>query len=232
LIKFQRSADRSYVRRGSQETWMTFDLANASDPFQRGFRALGSLNEVRLLPGTKFTLPCEGNQESVTYVREGSLVVRQRSHKGECLRPGTYQRAKSHRLMTARVTDDSPSQGAHLFVSSLTVHEEEGEPSSELRHYPFADRRGTLKLIASPDGYAASLRLLEDVRIYSSLLDPGHHVIHELRPGRGAWLHVVAGRVRLVDQSLEGGDGASLDEELAVSFTAEETSEILLFDLA
>jgi hypothetical protein len=232
MIKFQKSADRSYVRRGSQETWQTFDPGNTADPFHRGFRALGLLNEVRLPPGTKFTVPSEGNQESVTYVREGSLVVRQRPRKEEYLRPGTYQRAKSHRLITARVSADSPSEGAHLFVISLTVRGDEGEPTSERRLYPFADRRGNLRLIASPDGGGASLRLMEDVRIYSSVLDPGHHVIHELSPGRGAWLHVVAGRVRLIDQSLEAGDGASLAEELAVSFTAEEISEILLFDLA
>src|SRR6185503_4191995 len=98
--------------------------------------------------------------------------------------------------------------------------------------YPFSDRRGNLRLIASPAGSDASLRLRQDVRIYSSVLDPGCHVVHEVSPGRGVWLHVVAGRVRFFDQSLATGDGASLDDESALSFTAQEASEILLFDLA
>jgi redox-sensitive bicupin YhaK (pirin superfamily) len=114
----------------------------------------------------------------------------------------------------------------------MTPHRKEEEPSFERKHYPFSDRRGNLRLIASPDGSAASLRLQQDVRIYSSVLDPGRHMVHELRPGRGGWLQVVAGRVLLVDQSLEAGDGASLDDEPAVSFTAQVASEILLFDLA
>ena len=134
--------------------------------------------------------------------------------------------------MITGVSDKSPSQKAHLFVSSMSPHQKQAEPSSERKYYPYADRHGKLRLIASPDGSAASLRLQKDVRIYSSVLDPGHHVVHALNPGRGAWLHVVAGGIRLIDHSLEAGDGASLDDELAVSFTAREASEILLFDLA
>jgi redox-sensitive bicupin YhaK (pirin superfamily) len=212
--------------------WMTFDRGNVADPFHRGFRALDLLNEVKLPPGTKFKLQSDGNHESVTYVREGGLVVRHKPRRDVFLGSGYCHLTNSHRLMITGASDKVPFQGAHLFVSSMTPHRKEGEPFSERKHYPFADRRGNLRLIASPDGSADSLRLQKDVRIYSSVLDPGHHVVHELSPGRGAWLHVVAGRVRLIDQSLVAGDGVSLDDEFAVSFTAQEASEILLFDLA
>jgi hypothetical protein len=232
MIKLQRSAERRYVKSGSQEMWMTFDQGNVADPFQRGFRALDVLNEVKLLPGTEFKLQSDGDHESVTYVREGRLAVRHKPRRDEFLLPGYYQRANSHRWMITDAPDESPFQGAHLFVSSLTSYRKSGESSCERKHYPFSDRRGNLRLIASPDGCDASLRLRQDVRIYSSVLDPGHHLVHELSPGRGVWLHVVAGRVRLFDQSLETGDGASLDDESALSFTAQEASEILLFDLA
>jgi redox-sensitive bicupin YhaK (pirin superfamily) len=232
MIKLQRSTARRYVRSGSQETWMTFDPANGADPFHRGFRTLDVLNEVKLLPGAEFRLQSDGNHESVTYVREGRLVARQRPRRDEVLGPGYYQRANSQHLMAAGASDTSPFQSSHLFVSSMTPHRQEREPSCERRHHPFADRHGILRLIASPEGCAASLRLQQDVRIYSSVLDPGHHVVHELSPGRGGWLHVIAGRIRLINQCLEAGDGASLDDELAVSFTAQEASEILLFDLA
>lgn len=33
--------------------------------------------------------------------------------------------------------------------------------------------------------------------MYSALLDPGQHVIHELLPGRIAWLHLVQGEVQV-----------------------------------
>jgi len=211
---------------------MSFDQGNVEAPFNRGFRALDLLNEVRLLPGTNLDLEPQGNRENVTFVREGSLVVHHRPRKDEFLGPGFWQRADSHRVTETGDTFESELQGAQIFMSSLTPDRPGGKPACERKHYPYSDRRGSLRLIASPDGSQASLRLQEDVRIYSSVLDRGRHVVHELRPGRGGWLHVVAGRILLVDQVLEAGDGASLDDELAVSFTAQEASEILLFDLA
>jgi len=211
---------------------MTFDPGNAADPFSRGFRALHELNEVKLLPGTEFKLRADGNHESVTYVREGSLSTRQRPSKDEVLGPGYYQRANSQRLMITAGAQESPFRGAHLFVSSMTPDGKDGETSCERKHHTFSDRRGSLRLIASPKGGTSSLRLRRDVCIYSSVLDPGHHLVHELDPGRGVWLHVIEGRIQLLDECLSSGDGASMDGEPAVSFTALEPSEILLFDLA
>jgi len=232
MINLQRSADRRYIKTGSQEMWMSFDQENVQDPFHRGFRALGLLNEVRLSPGAEFKQPSDGDQESVTYVREGSLVVRHKPRRDEFIGPGCCQRAGTRRSPAHGAQVGSPSGGAHLFVSSMTSNPQEAEFAFERKHYSFSDRRGILRLIASREGRAASLRLQHDVRIYSSLLDPGHHVVHELSVGRGAWLHVVAGRVQLVDHTLQAGDGASVDNELALSFTALDPSEILLFDLA
>jgi len=211
---------------------MSFDERNSANPFHRGFRALGSLNEVRLFPGTEFTLPSEGVRESVTYVREGGLVVRHQPRREEFLGPGSCQRATARRLSVSGASGKSPFQGAHIFVSSMTSHWKNGASSCEYKHYPFADRRGALRLIASPEPCGTSLRLHQDVRIYSAVLDPGHHVIHELSPGRGGWLHVVSGNIGLIDQHLKTGDAVSIDEESAVSFTAQEASEVLLFDLA
>jgi|SRR5579862_2051855 len=232
MIRCKKANDRRHVRGDSQEMWMSFDAENGSNPSYRGFRGLGSLNEIRLHPGTELTLPSKGIHESVTYVREGGLVVHERPRREEFLVPGSCQRTSTRRLRFAGGSGNSPFQGAHIFVSSMTPRRVKGASPLEHKHYPFSERRGHLRLIASPDPCAASLRLDEDVCIYSSILDPGHHLVHELGPGRGGWLHVVTGRVLLIDQILRAGDGVSLEDESAVSFTAQEASEILLFDLA
>ena len=67
--------------------------------------------------------------------------------------------------------------------------------------------------------------------MYSAMLDPGQHVVHELSPGRSAWLHLVQGEVTLGDDVLTTGDGAGVTAERAVSLTAREETEILLLDL-
>lgn len=228
MITYRKSTERRYVRSGSRELWMTFDPENASDPYRHGFRALDVLNEVRLRPGADLRLPGEPDRETFTYVREGLLAALVGRRRDDVIGPGTCQVG----ITRLKKPGSSAPATAQLFVSTLSRDLTPSTISPERRYYPFADRRGRLRLIASPEGRDASLRLLEDVRIYSVLLDPGHHVVHELQAGRGAWLHVVAGKVRLADQPLEAGDGAALEGEPGISFTAQESSEVLLFDLA
>lgn len=232
MISLQRSADRRYVRDGAMRMWQTFYPANPAHSSQQGFRSLESLNEVSLPLGTGFKLDLDGDHQVVTYVREGGLQVQDTPQGDELLGPGWYQCANSHPWTVARVPRGSRSRSTRLFICSIRVHPPEPERSCEYHYVPFAHRNGHLRLIASPSGEPSSLHLQMNIRMYSSLFEKGQHVVHELREGRGAWLHVVAGRVQVLAQTLEAGDGASFEDEAALSFSAQEASEVLLFDLA
>jgi redox-sensitive bicupin YhaK (pirin superfamily) len=76
-----------------------------------------------------------------------------------------------------------------------------------------------------------SLQILQDAVIYSSILDPGHHLVHELLPGRTAWLHIVFGEATLNEIVLTQGDGVGVMIEPSVSLTVQKSAEILLVDL-
>ena len=105
------------------------------------------------------------------------------------------------------------------------------EPGYEQKRFSAAERRAGLCVVASPDARRGSLRIHQDALIYSAMLDPGQHVVHELSPGRRAWLHLVQGEAVLGDIVLTTGDGAGFAAERAVSLTAQEETEILLIDL-
>ena len=133
----------------------------------------------------------------------------------------------SYHAMNGSLTDT-----AQVFQSCLNPGRiVSGEQQQQKRFYS-AERTGMLRLVASQGGKQASLVLDQNVRVYSAILLPGSHLVHEFEGGRTAWLHVVRGRIRLQEQSLRTGDGAAFVDELAASFTAQEPSEILLFDLA
>ncbi len=95
-------------------------------------------------------------------------------------------------------------------------------------HVAAALRHNVLRIVASPDGRLGSLRIDQDALIYSSVLDPGHHAVHELLPGRSAWLHVICGEAASHDIILNRGDGVGVTTERSVSLTAHENAEILL----
>jgi hypothetical protein len=85
--------------------------------------------------------------------------------------------------------------------------------------------------VASFDGRKGSLRLHQDAVIYSAMLDPGQHLVHELAPTRSAWLHIVHGEATLGPIVLTTGDGAAITADRAVSLTACAQTEVLLLDL-
>jgi redox-sensitive bicupin YhaK (pirin superfamily) len=131
-----------------------------------------------------------------------------------------------HEEMNALRTDF-----AHIFRISLRPTEVGLDSAHEQKRFAVGQRRNLLCVIASPDGRKKSLRILEDALIYSSILEPGHHIVHELSPGRSAWLHVINGEVTLQNTILTEGDGVGVTIEPSVSLTAQENTEILLVDL-
>lgn len=232
MITLRRAEDRRHVHNKGQDTWMTFDPENAADPLRLGFRALESLNEETPLSAMSLHPHPQDDAEVVTYVREGAIVHQQRPGHLKQLVAGEFECARAGGKMRYRVINASFMDPAHVFQSCITPEGSDLDGGTEQKRFPAADREGILRLIASRDGRDGSLRIQQDVQIYSSILLLGSHLIHAIGVGRGAWLHVIKGRLHLREHDLGTGDAAGLNEEVVVSFTAQQASEILLFDLA
>ena len=54
-----------------------------------------------------------------------------------------------------------------------------------------------------------------------------------MKPGRGAWIQLISGKVSVNNSVLSAGDGAALEDEATLQIKGAATlSEFLLFDLA
>jgi hypothetical protein len=169
--------------------------------------------------------------ETVTYVLEGTLTQNDGMGRSDVIHTGEFQHMAAGRRIRYSEKNGSQTDEAHIFRMSLRPSEVEIDLTYEQKLFSVAERRGVLCAVASPDGRKGSLRLHQDTFIYSAILDVGQHVVHELPPGRIAWFHVVRGGTTLGDLSLATGDGVSVVGEPAISFTAQEQTEILLLDL-
>jgi redox-sensitive bicupin YhaK (pirin superfamily) len=210
---------------------MTFDPDNAVDPLRRGFHALESLNEEQADPEMGLHPGAGADVDLITYVQEGTLILRDDAGIFGRLDAGEFQRRSGSSKTSFQALNGSLIYTAHVFQSGLKVDTLAGGTLPEQKRFYNAERTGALRLVASQGGKQDSLSLAQDVRVYSSLMLPGSHLIHEFKGGRSAWLHVVRGRILLQEQILVTGDGVALVDEAAASFTAQEPSEILLFDL-
>ena len=231
MINLRRSAERHHDRRRQREVWRTFDPIARSDRPSNRFGPLEGVDESRLPPHANVPRRVGDDAEVITYVREGTIAYVDSTGHAGVIHAGEFQRML--RVSSARYSEANASrtEWAHVFQVRMCDPAPEPEPGREQKRFSAAERRGVLCLVASLDARSGSLRLGQDTKMYSALLDPGQHIVHELAPGHAAWLHVVQGEITLEDLVLATGDGAGITAERAVSLTARESSEILLFDV-
>lgn len=229
MITLRRGDERRQDPEGRQEAWVTFHPQDRTGPLVDGFGVLERLEERRLPPGGALRRHRHREAEVVTYVREGALAYEDSPGHSGVIQAGEFERQTAG--SRHRETNASQTDATHLFRIWLHPWEAGLAPSREQRRFSVAQRHGGLCLVVSPDARKGSLRIHQDVLVYSALLDPGQHVIHELPSGRRAWLHLVEGEATLGELLLTAGDGAGVEAERAVSFTVRERAEVLLLDL-
>jgi redox-sensitive bicupin YhaK (pirin superfamily) len=231
MITLRRANERNHDRRRKREVWHTFHPEDGADGHVEAFGTLEILDEDRLPPGAGIPRHPHRDVEIVTYVREGALAHEDSMGRSGVVHAGEFQRMTAGRGTRHSETNASRTDWAHVFQIWVRPSEAGLEPGHEQKRFSAAERRGGLRVVASPDARKGSLHIHQDALMYSALLDPGQHVVHELSQGRSAWLHLVQGEVTLDDIVLTTSDGVGVTAERAVSLTAREETEVLLLDL-
>ena len=231
MITLRRSTDRLHLQQITQDIWLTFYPDYDQGLVLGEFGALAAFNEMQLPPGRTSALDTGQGSEMITYVYSGTLAQEDSTGNSGVIHSGEFQRMIVGHGVRHKETNPSHTGSTHVFRIALHPSEVGLDSIREQMRFPVAQRHNLLCVIASPDGRKKSLRILQDAVIYSSILDPGHHLVHELLPGRSAWLHVICGEAVMSEIILGEGDGAGITREPSVSVTAQENTEILLVDL-
>lgn len=232
MIRIRRSAERGHFNHGWLDTFHSFSFGDYYDPSHTQFRALRVMNEDRVAPGQGFPMHGHRDMEIVTYVLSGALEHRDSLGNGEVLRPGELQRMSAGKGIRHSEFNPSATEPVHLYQIWLLPGELGLVPSYEQRVVPAAGRDNAWRLVASPNGADGSLSIQTDARLYLANVKGGATEDHTFAAGRHGWLQVLRGEVSLGNQRLVAGDGAAISDEPAVTVSATEPAEVLLFDLA
>lgn len=232
MINIRRSEERGGGDYGWLNTKHTFSFDQFHDPKWMGFRSLRVINEDHVAPAAGFPLHPHRDMEIITYLLSGELEHKDSLGTGSVIRPGDGQRMSAGRGIRHSEMNPSVSESAHLLQIWLMPDKQGHEPSYEQREFPEKEKRGKLRLIASPDGKDGSVTIHQDAKLYVSLLSPGQEVTHELGKGRYAWLQVAKGAVELNGKKLAQGDGVAVSDESKLVIKGTQDAEVLLFDLA
>lgn len=231
MITIRRSEDRGHADHGWLDTHHTFSFADYYDPRHMGFRNLRVINEDRVKPGIGFPTHPHRDMEIISYVLAGELAHRDSMGNGSVIRPGEVQRMSAGTGITHSEFNNSKTDPLHFFQIWILPQREGITPSYEQKLFPDAEKRGVLRLIASPDGENGSVTINQDARLYATLLEEDGEIVHHLPPGHHSWVQVARGKVLVNGYVLEAGDGAAVSDEDLLRLTGKEKSELLLFEL-
>jgi redox-sensitive bicupin YhaK (pirin superfamily) len=231
MITVRKSAERGHFKIDWLDSRHTFSFGEYYDPRFLGFSALRVINEDVVAPGAGFPTHPHRDMEIITYVLEGELEHRDSLGTGAVIRPGEVQRMSAGTGIRHSEFNPSEEKPTKLLQIWLLPDRKGVAPSYEQTAFPDEERRGKLRLVASPDGREGSVTIHQDTRLYATLLAPGTNVKHTLADKRVAWVQVARGDITVNGVALQAGDGAAISKEAVLDIAAQKDAEVLLFDM-
>jgi redox-sensitive bicupin YhaK (pirin superfamily) len=231
MLKTRRAQDRGHADHGWLLSYHTFSFAEYYDPQYVDYGCLRVINEDRVAPGRGFGSHAHRDMEIVTYVLSGELAHQDSMGNGSEIRRGDVQRMTAGTGVEHSEFNASKTEPVHFLQIWLYPSEKGLQPGYEQKRYDDAAKRGRLLLIATPDGREDTLRVHQDVLLWSGIFDEHDSATYTLEPGRRAYLHVALGSVEVNAQHLMAGDGAMIDDR-EIRIERGEAGEVLLFDLS
>ncbi len=235
MMTIRNAADRGHADHGWLDSHHTFSFANYYDQKHMGFRGLRVINDDRVAGGQGFGSHPHRDMEIISYVLEGALAHKDSMGTGAVIRPGDVQRMSAGTGVVHSEYNASPDDEVHFLQIWLQPGQRNLPPSYEQKTFSDADKRGALRLVASPEGRDGSITIHADARVYAGILGQGDRAELAVAEGRGVWIHVARGKVRIDGRELAEGDGAAIEDERTIRFEGvgegEDEGEVLAFDL-
>ena len=231
MKEIRRSSDRGYADHGWLKSFHSFSFADYFDPEHVEFGPLRVINEDRVQPGAGFGTHGHRDMEIISYVLSGELAHKDSMGNGSTIRPGDVQRMSAGSGVRHSEFNPSSREPVHFLQIWIQPDRQGIDPGYEEKRFPLQEKRGHLRIIASPDQADGSVLIHQDARVYAGLLDGAESAALNVKPGRRIYVHVARGRVTANDAVLNAGDALKLTETGELTLNQGEQAEVLVFEL-
>jgi redox-sensitive bicupin YhaK (pirin superfamily) len=232
MIALRKSGERGFADHGWLKSFHTFSFAGYYDPKHMGFGPLRVINEDRVAPGEGFGTHPHRDMEIISYVLDGALEHKDSMGTGSVIRPGDVQRMSAGTGVLHSEYNASDKDKVHFLQIWIEPSKSGIPPSYEQKFFAPEEKRGKLRLVASPDGRDGSVKVHQDALLLAALINGDERVVYTLASGRKAYVHVARGSVTVNGQPLGSGDALKATGESEVVIEKGDNAEVLLFDLA
>lgn len=231
MITLRPANERGHADHGWLDSWHSFSFAGYNDPRHVHWGPLRVINEDRVQAGQGFGTHSHRDMEIISYVLDGSLAHKDSMGNAASIVPGEVQRMSAGTGVTHSEYNHEADRTTH-FLQIWIIPDTQGiAPGYEQKAYTEAEKRGRLRLVASPDGRDGSVRIHQDARMYAGLFDGDEHATLDIAPGRLAYVHLARGKAVVNGMALSAGDALLYADEPRVEIERGADAEILVFDL-
>ncbi len=231
MLTLRKSQDRGHANHGWLDSFHSFSFAEYHDPRHMGFGPLRVINEDRIAPGTGFGAHGHRDMEIISYVLQGNLAHKDSMGNVKGIPPGDVQRMSAGTGVRHSEFNHAPNEVTHFLQIWIEPNQRGIEPGYEQKTFAPEEKRGRLRLVASPDGAQGSVLLHADANLYAGLFDGEETAQLPIPSGRKAYVHLVRGELEVNGQRLSAGDAAKLEAEAAVRLAGGREAEVLVFEL-
>ena len=231
MIEIRRSNERGFADHGWLKSFHSFSFAEYFDPQHVEFGPLRVINEDRVVAGAGFGTHAHRDMEIISYVLEGALEHQDSMGNGSIIRPGDVQRMSAGTGVTHSEFNPSRNEGVHFLQIWIQPERRGIAPGYEEKNFPAEEKRGRLRLIASPDRAQGSVLIHQDARVYAGLFDGAEHAQLPFAAGRRAYVHIARGSITANDAPLQAGDAMQATGVRSVTLRDGRDAEVLVFDL-
>lgn len=231
MTEIRRSNERGYADHGWLKSFHTFSFADYYDPEHVQVGPLRVINEDRVAAGQGFGTHGHRDMEIISYVLDGELAHKDSMGNGSTIRPGDVQRMSAGSGVRHSEFNPSSTNPVHFLQIWIQPNAQGIEPSYEEKRFSVEEKRGRLRIIASPDQVDGSVLIHQDARVYAGLFDGAEAATLDIGPGRTLYVHVARGTVTANGNVLNGGDAVTLNDIEKLELNQGQQAEVLVFDL-
>jgi quercetin 2,3-dioxygenase len=231
MTEIRRSNERGYADHGWLKSFHTFSFADYFDPEHVQVGPLRVINEDRVQAGQGFGTHGHRDMEIISYVLDGELAHKDSMGNGSTIRPGDVQRMSAGSGVRHSEFNPSSSNPVHFLQIWIQPNAQGIAPSYEEKRFSVQEKRGRLRIIASPDQADGSVLIHQDARVYAGLFDGDESATLNVEPGRTLYVHVARGAVTANGIALNSGDAVTLNDAGKLDLQKGQQAEVLVFDL-
>ena len=232
MLTLRKSQDRGYADHGWLKSYHSFSFAGYHDPDHMGWGNLRVINEDRVAPGMGFGKHGHRDMEIISYVLFGELAHQDSMGNVKGIPPGDVQRMSAGTGVMHSEFNHAKDQTTHFLQIWIEPNATGIAPGYEQKTIPVGDKRGKLRLVASPDGAQGSVTIHADASVHAGLFDGSESAELALDPKRKGYVHLVRGTLEVNGQRLGAGDAVLLEGESRLVLANGQDAEVLVFDLA